>query len=284
MSILNQKGAINGFVIIIISLIALGGGLFLVLETQEPVELGPITNTPAMEHEDEHDDHDHEEGDEHHDQDDNDTPSQPPVQDDSKPACRPTGCSSEICADEEIASACIFKPEFACYKAATCERQPSGNCGWTQTPELQQCIESAKDPGGPIIQQPPESQPFAYSGTLLAGDSTTPLLDFNKTDYDLALSQNKDIALYFYASWCPLCRIEFPKMEDAFDQLDRNDLVGFRVNFNDNDTDSHEKDLAREHGVAYQHTKVFIRDGQRILKNPEQWSIERYIDEISSAF
>ncbi len=59
-------------------------------------------------------------------------------------ACRPTGCSGEVCADDDVMSACIFKPEFACYKNATCERQPSGECGWTVTPQLTQCLQSSR--------------------------------------------------------------------------------------------------------------------------------------------
>ncbi len=57
--------------------------------------------------------------------------------------CYITGCSSEICSDrQDIASICIYKKEYACYKTATCERQASGQCGWTQTSELVACLHS----------------------------------------------------------------------------------------------------------------------------------------------
>ena len=69
----------------------------------------------------------------------------------------------------------------------------------------------------------------------------------------------------------------------AFDELDLEGVVGFRVNYNDNQTDNDEKDLAREFGVAYQHTKVFVKDGERILKSPESWDKGRYLEEINSA-
>ena len=59
-------------------------------------------------------------------------------------------------------------------------------------------------------------------------------------------------------------------------------MVGFRVNYNDSDTDDVETSLAREYGVAYQHTKVAIRDGRRVLKSPESWDEQHYLDEISS--
>ncbi len=54
--------------------------------------------------------------------------------------CKPTGCSGEICSDQDIASTCVFKEEYACYQNAKCERQSDGKCGWTQTDELKMCV------------------------------------------------------------------------------------------------------------------------------------------------
>lgn len=119
-----------------------------------------------------------------------------------------------------------------------------------------------------------------FSGEVLAGESA-PLLDFNKTDYDRALIEGKSILLYFYANWCPICREEFPIAQSAFNELVRRDVVGFRVNYKDSDTDSDEEALAREFGVAYQHTKVIINDGERIGKYPDSWDKDRYLLEIS---
>lgn len=58
--------------------------------------------------------------------------------------CRPTGCSGQICADEEVVTTCQYLAEYDCLKYAVCERQPSGECGWTQTPEYKQCLENLK--------------------------------------------------------------------------------------------------------------------------------------------
>ena len=128
----------------------------------------------------------------------------------------------------------------------------------------------------------PVSAPVRYTGQVLAGQAS-PLLDFTKQDYDVALASNKLIVLYFYADWCPICRKEFPVMQAAFHELAFSDVVGFRVNFNDHFTDEFEKSLAQEHGVAYQHTKVFVKGGQRILKSPETWEKSDYISQIGSA-
>jgi hypothetical protein len=56
-------------------------------------------------------------------------------------ACRRTGCSGEICSDQDVASSCIYQEQYACYKNAKCERQENGNCDWTMTPALQACLQ-----------------------------------------------------------------------------------------------------------------------------------------------
>lgn len=59
-------------------------------------------------------------------------------------ACYVGGCSGEVCSDQpNVASNCMYKSEFACYKkASTCERQTTGACGWTQTNALAVCLNS----------------------------------------------------------------------------------------------------------------------------------------------
>ena len=120
-----------------------------------------------------------------------------------------------------------------------------------------------------------------FSGELLAGQQS-PLLDFVKADYDKAIVSDKLVILYFYANWCPICRAEFPIMKEVFDSLPTDKAIAFRVNFNDNQTDKDEENLAREFGIAYQHTKVFLKGGQRILKSPETWSKDHYIQEVNN--
>lgn len=54
--------------------------------------------------------------------------------------CRPTGCSRQICADIDVITTCEYREEYACYQSAVCERQSDGECGWTETLELEACL------------------------------------------------------------------------------------------------------------------------------------------------
>lgn len=121
-----------------------------------------------------------------------------------------------------------------------------------------------------------------FTGNVLAGKSA-PLLDFNKKDYEKALASKKVVVLYFYANWCPDCKKEFPLMEEAFNMLDTSNVIGFRVNYKDSETDHDEEALASEYGIAYQHTKVLLKDGKRIQKSAESWNRDRYLSEINTA-
>ena len=56
--------------------------------------------------------------------------------------CVIMGCSNEICTspDNPVFTACVYQSRFACYKTASCEKQASGVCGWTETDELTNCL------------------------------------------------------------------------------------------------------------------------------------------------
>ena len=66
----------------------------------------------------------------------------------TSPDCKIAGCSGQLCVDknaDDIITTCEYRPEYACYKTARCERQSDGNCGWTQTAELLECISQFKN-------------------------------------------------------------------------------------------------------------------------------------------
>lgn len=62
----------------------------------------------------------------------------------SQKPCMKTGCSSQVCSDQEVMTTCEFKPEYECYRKAACERQKNGDCGFTETPELLACLKRAR--------------------------------------------------------------------------------------------------------------------------------------------
>jgi len=129
---------------------------------------------------------------------------------------------------------------------------------------------------------------LTYKGELLAGSlEASPFLVFDEMDYLKAREAGKNIVLFFYASWCPLCKQEIANaVVPAFNELTRNDVVGFRVNYNDLSTNSAERDLAREFQIGYQHTKVLLdTTGTQVReKTQETWSREKYLSEIVTYF
>ncbi len=140
--------------------------------------------------------------------------------------------------------------------------------------------EDAELPVNDVAVEDDES--VSYAGEILAGNGSAILLDFEQSDYETALSGDVPVFLYFYAKWCPSCRFEVPKMQAAFDDESTPSVIGFRVNYKDKDTDDYETDLAREFGIGYQHTKVAIINGERVLKSPEQWDTPRYLSELNN--
>ena len=132
---------------------------------------------------------------------------------------------------------------------------------------------------------PPTPSPQAqanYIGTILAGDAAAPLLDFNQADYETATASGDLVALYFFAEWCPLCAADFPKMESAFDQVSGDDVVGFRVNYKDSNTDAYEQQLAQDLNVPYQQAKIFLRNGQIVSSSFDAWPASRWLDTLNS--
>jgi hypothetical protein len=74
-------------------------------------------------------------------------PVTPPPSTDTPPTakgeCYIGGCSGHICSDvdsSDFVTTCEWREEYACYRSATCERQANGECGWTPTTALTQCI------------------------------------------------------------------------------------------------------------------------------------------------
>jgi parallel beta-helix repeat protein len=64
------------------------------------------------------------------------------------PDCELAGCNNELCVNAgttETFSVCHFREEYSCYDStdAVCEVQTGGQCGWSETTALTQCIANA---------------------------------------------------------------------------------------------------------------------------------------------
>ncbi|PON12673.1 hypothetical protein C2W62_38395 [Candidatus Entotheonella serta] len=59
--------------------------------------------------------------------------------------CQSTGCSGQICAETAVMTTCEWRAEYACYQTAVCKQQANGQCGWTETPELLECLDNARN-------------------------------------------------------------------------------------------------------------------------------------------
>ncbi|MBI1871846.1 thioredoxin family protein [Candidatus Collierbacteria bacterium] len=122
---------------------------------------------------------------------------------------------------------------------------------------------------------------IAGEGAVLAGKKSY-LYVFAKKAYEEALASDKTILLYFYANWCPVCRGEQLEIFSGFDELDSDSIIGFRVNFDDSETDKDEEALAREFRVTYQHTKIILKNGKEVSRSDIPWDKEEFLKELNT--
>lgn len=120
-----------------------------------------------------------------------------------------------------------------------------------------------------------------YQSEIIAG-TTSQYRTFSKVEYDKAKSEGKIIFLNFYANWCPICRAEAPDIAAGFNELNNPNIVGFRVNYKDDETDNTEKELANQFQITYQHSKVIIKEDQILYKQiAEKWDKGKVIKELT---
>lgn len=73
--------------------------------------------------------------------------------------CKIGGCSGELCGEasfvENVATICLYKPEYECYKKyGRCEVQSNGKCGWAETKDFLACIEEKKEDDPKFLNNP----------------------------------------------------------------------------------------------------------------------------------
>src|SRR3989344_7594978 len=148
--------------------------------------------------------------------------------------CVVSGCSGQLCVEEGDPgiSTCEWRPEYACYRYARCERQPNGQCGWTMAPSWRACLDD------PIEEESGQDLPYAEG----------------------IIGNGRQSVLFFWASWCPYCKTNDERLKKWEDDglLDFN---AYKVNY---DTES---DLKNRYGVVNQDTHILIDgDGDEIRR------------------
>ncbi len=107
---------------------------------------------------------------------------------------------------------------------------------------------------------------------------------YDPAAFDEARDAGKVIFLDFHANWCPTCKAEKPEIVAAFNELNYDDIVGFEVHYNDDETQSFDTDITRQYQVAYQHTKVILdSNGDVVTKDLQAYKKQDVIDKIEAA-
>lgn len=85
--------------------------------------------------------------------------------------------------------------------------------------------------------------------------------------------------LFFYANWCPTCK---PADQDLRDNIQKlpDDVAVIRVNYNDDQTDESEKELAKKYKVTYQHTFVQIDQNGEVVTKWNGEGIEKLLSNL----
>ena len=92
-------------------------------------------------------------------------------------------------------------------------------------------------------------------GKIMDKNASSRYVPYSKAMYDAASSKRR--VLYFYATWCPSCKIANSDFTANPGKIPE-DVIVLRVNYNDPDTDQDEKGLAKKYGITYQHTFVQV--------------------------
>ena len=131
-----------------------------------------------------------------------------------------------------------------------------------------------------VQENNPAMQQDSQTEHGLIGGSASKYYDWNKTKFEHAVQEGKKIYLEFSADWCSICQKQELHLKAGFIELNDPNVVGFKINYNDDQTTPEMQALAEQYQIPYQHTKVVLKNGKQAIKSPESWTKDRFLEEM----
>ena len=114
----------------------------------------------------------------------------------------------------------------------------------------------------------------------LVGGGVSRYYDWDKAKFDQAVADGKTVYLEFSADWCPACQAQEPELIAGFAELNDPNVIGFKIHYKDGQSTDEHNALIQQYQIAYQHTKVVLKDGKQVLKSPEAWTKDKFLEEM----
>lgn len=114
----------------------------------------------------------------------------------------------------------------------------------------------------------------------LIGGGVSRYYDWDKAKFDQVVADGKTIYLEFSADWCPACQNQEPQLIAGFAELNDPNVVGFKIHYKDDQSTDEHNALIQQYQIAYQHTKVVLKGGKQVLKSPEAWTKDKFLEEM----
>ncbi|HIH32614.1 TPA: hypothetical protein HA235_07975 [Candidatus Woesearchaeota archaeon] len=152
-------------------------------------------------------------------------------------------------------------------------------CTTTTVVEDTSAPEVPKNTTTEVASPPPEPEPeviTGYTGIWLAGKKSF-YIEYTQEAYEIAVKEDKLILLNFYNFKNDACVNDNAQALKAFTSMDYGDVIGFRVDFNNDDVNVEEKNIALKYGVAADNTKVIVKGGKRVFKEVVNWEKDDFV-------
>ncbi len=160
---------------------------------------------------------------------------------------------------------------------------PENEKVYMETPEEKQAEKEAMEKAGMTPEEIEKAELTENPRMMepgLIGGGVSRYYNWDKAMFDQAVADGKTIYLEFSADWCPACKAQEPELVAGFAELNDPDVVGFKIHYKDDASTDEHNELIQQYQIAYQHTKVVLKDGQQVLKSPEAWTKNKFLEEM----